>query len=188
MREPVSQTGSEANFKRTKNMLKHRPAGESDLSAICSLVRSAEELYYFHPRARFPLTPEQIRIALSQSLDATVVLMNGQIAGFANFTQASPGDGCTIGNVVVAPESRGRGVGRYLLEAMIRFAHERHQASQVEVGCFSDNIAGLLLYTKLGFAPVDIEVRYGPDGRRRALIHMALNRPEDRATPSSSSR
>jgi ribosomal protein S18 acetylase RimI-like enzyme len=157
-------------------MLKHRPAEDRDLAAICALVRSAEELYYFHPRARFPLTPEQIRHAVAQSRDSTVVLMNESIAGFANFTRVEADRACTIGNVVVAPECRGRGVGRYLLQAMIRLGGERYRARCVEVGCFSDNVAGLLLYTKLGFRPLEIEVRYGPEGRRRALIKMALER------------
>jgi ribosomal protein S18 acetylase RimI-like enzyme len=155
-------------------MLSHRPVGETDLPEICGLVRSAEELYYFHPRARFPLTPEQVRDGIVPRHDSTVVLLDGKVVGFGNLVRAIEGRVCAIGNVVVAPEYRGRGVGRYLLGLMIRLAREHHGATDVEVDCFSDNIAGLLLYTKLGFRPDRIEVRYGPEGRRRALIRMAL--------------
>ncbi|HWQ39687.1 MAG TPA: GNAT family N-acetyltransferase [Burkholderiales bacterium] len=153
-------------------MLSHRPAEEADLPGICRLVGSAQELYYFHPRARFPLTPEQVRHAMAQSHDPTVVLMDRRIAGFANFTRVEREGRCALGNVIVASEFRGRGVGRYLIEAMLRLARERYQAAEIETDCPSDNTAGLLLYAKLGFQPTGIEVRYGPDNSRRALIRL----------------
>lgn len=153
-------------------MLSHRAAQEEDLPALCRLVQSPQELYYFYPRARFPLTPEQARQILGRSEDCTVVTMDGQLAAFANFTRVVQHRSCALGNVIVAGSLRGRGVGRYLLDVMIRQAKERHQAAEIETDCPSDNVAGLLLYTKLGFAPTGIEVRYGPDGERRALIHL----------------
>jgi ribosomal protein S18 acetylase RimI-like enzyme len=153
-------------------MLTHRAAEEGDLPALCRLVQSPQELYYFYPRARFPLTPEQARQIVSRSQDPTVVIMDGELAGFANFTSVVPGGRCALGNVVVAANLRGRGVGRYLIDVMVRLAHERHRAAEISTHCVSDNVAGLLLYTKVGFTPRAIEVRFGPDGSRGALIHM----------------
>ncbi len=53
-------------------------------------------------------------------------------------------------------------------------AFQRYSASYVRISCFNHNTAGLLLYYKLGFRPVDLEERKGPDGKRVVLIHMHL--------------
>lgn len=110
-------------------MLSHRAAVEDDLPALCRLVQSPQELYYFYPRARFPLTPEQARQIVTQSQDPTVVIQDGQLAAFANFTRVVPGGSCTLGNVIVAANLRGRGIGRYLIDVMVRRAAERYRAT-----------------------------------------------------------
>lgn len=55
-------------------------------------------------------------------------------------------------------------------------AFERYEATQVQISCFNENTAGLLLYPKLGFLPFAVEERASLDGRRLALIHMARHR------------
>ena len=83
---------------------------------------------------------------------------------------------CVSGNVIVSPAARGRGVGRYLIEQMIGLAFSKHQASEVTVSCFNQNVAGLLLYPKLGFRPYAVEERQDKKGNRTALIHLWLPR------------
>lgn len=155
-------------------MLTHRPVRTEDVARICAFPQSAEELYFLAPRARFPLTPEQLSAAIAQRFDSTVALLQGEVAGFANFYLREPSGTCAIGNVVVDPAARGRGVGAYLVEAMARLALREHRASPVRISCFHGNVAGLLLYAKLGFEPYAIEPRTGPDGGRVALVHMRL--------------
>ncbi len=91
--------------------------------------------------------------------------------GFANFYRWKDGI-CCIGNVVVAPFARGQGVAKFIVETMISLADHRHSASVVQISCFNQNIAGLILYNKLGFKPFDVEEREYIDGKRVALIHM----------------
>ena len=152
-------------------MLRHRPFSTSDLQTICSFPRGETELFYFYPKAVYPLTPEQLQDAIDRRSDSTVIEKEGAVVGFANFIRWNNGI-CHIGNVVVAPSSRGEGVARYLIKTMITLARERHSASAVRVSCFANNTAGLLLYKKLEFTPYDIEERRGHDGRRIALVHM----------------
>ncbi|MNY74707.1 hypothetical protein D3C86_2138040 [compost metagenome] len=57
---------------------------------------------------------------------------------------------------------------------MIDIARTRHQASEVTLSCFHSNVAGLLLYPKLGFVPFAIDERQDKQGRRLALIHLRL--------------
>jgi ribosomal protein S18 acetylase RimI-like enzyme len=67
-------------------------------------------------------------------------------------------------------------LGRYLIEQMIGLAFSKHQAAEVTVSCFNQNVAGLLLYPQLGFKPYAVEERKNKKGDRVALIHMRLPR------------
>ena len=128
------------------------------------------------PKAAFPLTASQLQNAISQRSDSTVVELGGEVVAFANFYRWETGGCCSIGNVIVSPVARGRGVGRYLIEQMIGLAFSKHQATEVTVSCFNQNFAGLLLYPRLGFQPYAVEERKNSEGIRVALIHMRLPR------------
>ncbi|QXI27759.1 GNAT family N-acetyltransferase [Pseudomonas vanderleydeniana] len=152
--------------------LSHRPVEARDLPVICGFAQGEEELFFFFPKARYPLTVEQLQGSIDQRSDSTVVELDGEVVGFANFYQWEQGGTCSIGNVVIAPHVRGRGVGEYLVRLMVRLARERHQASEVRLSCFNQNLAGLLFYPKLGFVPYGIEERQDFKGRRVALIQL----------------
>ena len=154
-------------------MIQHRPVADSDIEIICTFPRNAEELFYFYPKAAHPLTPDQLKTAIDQRRDSTVVELDDQVVGFANFFRWENGR-CTIGNLIVRPSARGRGVAKYLITIMVRLAKSRHGAHTVQISCFNQNTTGLLLYQKLGFEPFAIEERQAADGRRSALVHMRL--------------
>lgn len=155
-------------------MLTHRDASREDVPCVCAFPQSPEELFFLFPKATWPLTPEQLRAAIAQRFDSTVVLDDGEVGAFANFYLREVGGTCAIGNVVVAPGARGRGVGRYLVETMIRKALVTYRAATVRISCFNGNVAGLLLYAKLGFEPYAVEPRRDPRGARVALVHLRL--------------
>jgi ribosomal protein S18 acetylase RimI-like enzyme len=156
--------------------LTHRPVAEKDIQGICSFPQSEDELYFLFPKAAFPLTPSQLQDAIARRSDSTVVELGGEVVAFANFYRWEAGGCCSIGNVIVSPAARGRGVGHYLIEKMVGLAFSKHQAAEVTVSCFNQNISGLLLYPKLGFQPYAIEERQDKKGNRVALIHMRLPR------------
>lgn len=156
--------------------LTHRPVDEKDIPVICSFPQSEDELFFLFPKAVFPLAPSQLQGAIAQRSDSTVVELGGEVVAFANFYRWKSGGCCSIGNVIVSPAARGRGVGRYLTEQMIGLAFSKHQATEVTVSCFNQNVVGLLLYPKLGFLPYAIEERQDKKGNRVALIHMRLLR------------
>lgn len=153
--------------------LTHRPVEQKDIQVICGFPQSEDELFFLFPKATFPLTPSQLQDAIAQRSDSTVVELGGEVVAFANFHRWGGGC-CSIGNVIVSPVARRRGVGRYLIEQMIALAFSKHQAAEVTVSCFNQNIAGLLLYPKLGFQPYAVEERQDKKGDRVALIHMRL--------------
>ncbi len=156
--------------------LSHRPVAEKDIQIICGFPQSEDELFFLFPMADFPLAPSQLQDAIAQRSDSTVVELDGEVVAFANFYRWEVGGCCSIGNVIVSSVARGRGVGRYLIEQMIDHAFSKYQAAEVTVSCFNQNVAGLLLYPKLGFQPYAVEERKDKKGNQVALIHMRLPR------------
>ncbi len=156
--------------------LTYRPVAEKDIQLICGFPQSEDELFFLFPKAIFPLAASQLQDAIAQRSDSTVVELGGEVVAFANLYRWEAGGCCSIGNVIVSPAARGRGVSHYRIENMIGLAFSKHQATEVTVSCFNQNVAGLLLYPKLGFQPYAIEERQDKKGNRVSLIHMRLPR------------
>ena len=156
--------------------LTHRPVAEKDIQLICGFPQSEDELFFLFPKAIFPLAASQLQEAIAQRSDSTVMELGGEVVAFANFYRWESGGCCSIGNVIVSPAARGRGVGSFLIKHMANLAFSKHLAAEVTVSCFNQNTTGLLLYPKLGFQPYAIEERENKEGNPVALIHMRLPR------------
>ena len=152
--------------------LSHRPATLDDLPEVIRFPQNAEELFFCYPKAVWPLNVEQLAAAMAERRDSTVVLLDGRVAGFANFYQWQQGEACALGNLMIAPWARGQGVARYLVTTMEQLAREHHQATRMRVSCFNTNSAGLLLYPALGYALSGQAERRDPQGARVALLQF----------------
>ena len=115
--------------------------------------------FIFSPTATYPLSVGQLSTSITERVAPTVVENGGQVVAFADLYRVKHSDYCNIGNVIVAPEARGRGMARYLIAQMIKIARRKQGAKEVRISCFNHNTAGLLLYTGLGFHPYGLEER-----------------------------
>ncbi|WP_030131062.1 GNAT family N-acetyltransferase [Pseudomonas sp. QTF5] len=158
--------------------LNHRPVKTDDIKTICGFPQNAQELFFMFPKAHYPLTEAQLIAAITQRFDSTVVEIDGAVVGFANFYRAERNGVCCIGNVIVSPTARGKGVATFIVETMTCLAFERYEANEVQISCFNENTAGLLLYPRLGFVPCAIEERPSLGNGRSALIQMTQVRPK----------
>jgi ribosomal protein S18 acetylase RimI-like enzyme len=156
--------------------LTHRPVAEKDIRAICGFPQNEDELFFLFPKAEFPLATSQLQESIAQRSSSTVVELDGEVVAFANFYRWETHSIFSIGNVIVSSLARGRGIGRYLIVQMINIAFLKYLATEVTVSCFNQNVAGLLLYPKLGFQPYAVEERKNKKENRVALIHMRLSR------------
>jgi RimJ/RimL family protein N-acetyltransferase len=159
-------------------MFLHRPLEEKDIAVICDFPQSTDELFYMFPKASYPLTPSQLSDAIESRSDSTVIEQNGEVVGFANFSRWEFRGRCSLGNVIIAPGTRSRGVGSYLIGCMIDIAFDKHEALELTASCFNHNVPGLLFYPKLGFRPFSIEERVDKQGARVALINLRIGKPE----------
>lgn len=149
----------------------YRPVQPEDLATVCGWVDDADTLFYLHPRAQFPLTVAQLAATLAERELGTLLLADGAPVGLANCYRQQPGEYACIGNVIVAPQARGRGAARALMAAMAEQAQARWQVKELRVSCFNGNVAGLLCYPALGFQPFAVEARQR-DGQPVALVHF----------------
>ncbi len=153
-------------------MYSHRAFKAADARIVAEFPQSEEELFYFFPKAEFPLQPEVLLEEAKRRSFPIVVMMDQDLAGYGNFIHAEYGKFCVLGNVVVNPAKRKMGVASYLVETLAAIAFHELKARYVKISCFNNNTAGLLLYHKSGFVPEGMEMRQKRDGRRVALIHM----------------
>ncbi|SFI84463.1 Protein N-acetyltransferase, RimJ/RimL family [Pseudomonas guineae] len=153
--------------------LSHRPAAAVDLAEIVSFPQDADELFFCYPKANWPLSIGQLAAAMAERRDSNVALLDGRVAGFANFYQWQYDDHCALGNLMVAPWARGHGVAHYLVAVMEQLAREHYHAKRMQVSCFNANSAGLLLYPKLGYALSGVVERRDPKDQRVALIQFS---------------
>ncbi len=156
--------------------LRFRPAVEEDYPAIGGLVTSQEELFFVYPRGNYPLDVGQIRILARKRQELTVAIVKGKVVGFTNLYDMEVKHQAFIGNVIIEKTLRGCGIGRKMIGVMLERCFEKYRLSKVNISVFSHNIPALVLYSRLGFTPVELEERQDFSGQKTVMIHMTLPR------------
>jgi len=138
-------------------MLYVRPATADDLPSILEIYNHA----VLHSTATADLVPQTLEARrrwfdehAAAGLPVWVAELDGRVAGFAalNSHRERPGYRFTVENsVYVAADSRGRGVGRALLEETVTGAR-RLGLHTILAGISGDNTASLALHARFGFA------------------------------------
>ena len=77
--------------------LSHRPVQDEDISLICNFPANLEEVSFMFRNPAYPLPPERLRAALREREASTVALVDGSVAGLANFYDCKIGESCSIG-------------------------------------------------------------------------------------------
>ena len=158
-------------------MWKFREAVENDYAGICCLIKTEDELFMVYPNGHYPLTIDQVK-KLSQIRKELTVAVDeeGEVIGFANLYNFERGKTAFIGNVVIDPGYRGKGLGKAIISHILEKAFGHYDLPEVQISVFSENTPALFLYSSFGFVPYGIEERCDPKGKRVALIHMKLER------------
>ena len=147
------------------------PATEQHYTAIINLISSAEELFLVSPLARYPWDIEQLKEIARQRKNLTVCIEDGSVVAFANLYDVNPGDTAFIGNVIVSDQFKGRGIGKALCHHMIKICVFEYNAVP-HLYVFGYNSRALMLYTKIGFLPYEVEARKNLHNETVALIKM----------------
>lgn len=104
--------------------------------------------------------------------DARAPLAYGEINILEGHTRAY-----WLGHLLVAPEHRGRGVGRQLTEHLLRHAFERFNARRVTLVVFPDNKAAIACYESAGMRIDGHEDHhFAVYGHTVRMVRMAVTR------------
>lgn len=152
--------------------LSFRSAQTNDLEKVCQLLQSEEELFFMFPKADYPLSVEQLQTVVENRSDSTILLLDNEIVGFANFYEVKNNEYCSIGNVIVSSNFRNKGIGSHLIKTMESIALSKYNTRKIHISCFNANTKGILLYSKLGYIPYEIEERVDKGNQKVALIKM----------------
>jgi len=158
-----------------------RAATTVDFEAIVRLLQNQDELFRVYPKGKYPFTVEQVQALAESRKELTVLIERDAVVGFANLYDVKPGQSAFIGNVVIARDFRGQGLGRLLVSHMISKAFDIYAVGEARISVFNDNTPALLLYSGMNFKPYAIEERTAPSGMRVGLIHMKLVNREHKA-------
>lgn len=161
----------------------HRGLKDKDARIICGFAQSAEELFFAFPKEAFPLAPDQFLSTARQRLSPTVVMLKESVVGYANFITVKEKGFCALGNLMVHPDHRRKGVASYLVAQMVRKAAAQYCARFIRTACFSHNQAAYQMYHKLGFRPGEMEQRLGLDGIPVLLVNLYLHRGKVECNP-----
>lgn len=152
-------------------MISFLPATEDLYADIANLATSPEELYLAYPNGAFPWDIAQLQLLARQRIDLTVALEDNKVVAFANLYHLNPGVSAFIGNVIVAPSHRGKGLGKALTNYMVNLCRTQYGAT-AHLSVFNFNTKALLMYTGLGFVPYAIDIRQNLKAENVGLIHM----------------
>lgn len=160
-------------------MYAYREAARDDFDVIAAFPQDRKEAFFMYPRGTYPLRADELYEASSTRVIPTVIHMNGEIVGYGNVYGWNEGENCSIGNVIINPNFRGQGAGKYLIEVLKKRAREELKVKEVNLVCHHINTTALLFYTKLGFKPYDIKAMRDHDQNEVAGIFMKIKLDAD---------
>lgn len=107
----------------------------------------------------------------------SVARIGDVLAGYAGLRVPQGAREADVQTIAVAPEARGRGIGRGLMERMLTQARDRH-VREVFLEVRADNDVAQQLYRSLGFVELGVRPRYyQPEGIDAIVMKLALAAP-----------
>lgn len=138
-------------------MIQLRPATCNDLSTILSWTTTAESLKRWGgPVLTFPpdVAKTWHEIGGNESNSFVLIDERNRILGFGQTLQREA-HAIHLARIILAPETRGKGYGRVLCEALMKTAIAQHQPAKFTLNVYQDNAAAVSLYRSLGFVMAD---------------------------------
>jgi ribosomal protein S18 acetylase RimI-like enzyme len=155
-------------------MFEYRDAKQEDFKMIARFPQDRKEAFFMYPRGTYPFRPDHLyEVALARVIP-TVILMKDEVVGYGNGYDWIEGVSCWLGNVIINPNFRGQGAGKYLIEVLKKRAKEELKVKEIHLVCHNINTNALLFYNKLGFKAYDIKTMRDFNNHEIAGILMKI--------------
>ncbi|WP_030761484.1 GNAT family N-acetyltransferase [Streptomyces sp. NRRL F-2664] len=130
------------------------PFSAAHAAVVAGWPTSAGEVSLWCGRQEFPFS-EQTITAWQQDADvrAHVLVEDDAVVGYGELWLDADEDEVELARIIVAPDNRGRGLGRALVRGLLARAAAAGHAD-VFLRVHPDNAAALRCYRAAGFAPV----------------------------------
>jgi ribosomal-protein-alanine N-acetyltransferase len=132
-----------------------------DYAAIASWIPDATAgLRWAGPRLPFPFSASDLPALLAMpdggKSSYSLIDKSGNLCAFGQHWVLEPG-AVHLGRIIVAPDARGRGIGRTLCQQLISAALHSTALTAVTLRAYRNNLAAVQLYTSLGFVEVEAD-------------------------------
>ena len=145
-----------------------RRAVPDDIDAIAEIERQSFSE---------PWSEQTLLSYLEQGCDIFVVTLDGTVCGFSVLDRSLITE-AELYNIAVAPEHRGKGLSRLLMDAMIDVAR-KNSITRIMLEVRASNQTAIALYTAYGFEKVGIRAGYYRHPTENAiLMDLMLNQKQ----------
>lgn len=157
-------------MKSSQSALAFREATKADVNALVALEARCFDYSRMGPRSFR-------RLIDAASAHVYLCEYNQSLVGYFLMLTRKNSKVWRLYSIATAPEARGTGLGRALIEYAIQTARQ-HNASALSLEVKTDNHAAINLYEKYDFAVTDVLAGYyddGTDGYRMRLSFSATD-------------
>lgn len=144
---------------------------------VVGWVHGAQDAYWLAPKAKPPLTAEEVLRWQVPEHEPLALELAGQAApiGYGELNRLSRARRrYWLGHVIVDPALRGRGYGAEFTRLLLRRAFVQRGAHEVTLVVFPANEAAVACYRAAGFRENGYETHeFAAHGRRERLLRMA---------------
>ena len=158
----------------TERRLRLRPFMKKDADTVLSWCRDEREFYLWTAgvMGEYPLTVDAFCAFVEKSM-AFIMLDDKKPVGF--FTMRNQTERVSIlrmGFVIMDPASRGKGIGKEMMQIALSYAKTIYKAKEVRLAVFKDNDKAFHCYKNAGFYVLPERESYVIMGKEKECIRM----------------
>jgi RimJ/RimL family protein N-acetyltransferase len=151
-------------------------------STVASWVRDQVELLWLAPGTSWPLTADKV-VGWTGPTDRPLLLFEDDRRSPSGYAELNPlresRTHLWIGHLIIAPDQRGRGLGRRFARMLVDDAFRDTRVQRVVMIVFPDNHAARRCYESTGFRIIRTEQhRFPPHRGARSLLRLEVARGE----------
>ncbi|MGU3435333.1 GNAT family N-acetyltransferase [Actinomycetes bacterium M1A6_2h] len=150
------------------------PARLLDAKAATSWITSKEALLLFAgPGLTYPMAAKDLLATTAQGWNVMALRIDNVPRGIACYTRRS-NDTVHLGRILVDPQGRGLGLGRSLVEHLVKHVTALSDVRRVTLNVYEHNDPAVNLYSALGFVVTETVAAIPSGGWATLRMQLAV--------------